>query len=506
MELAPAETGKERLINYRPMFFIAVGLMVGIAACGTAPGIFSAVIAGAAAVSAGVLLFLKKRAAALFAVAVLIGTAAAFIFLPTQFADGRYRIEGCVAEITPKENSTLLKLQNVSIDGYKLNKAAEITLSGKIEVEIGDRISAKAYCRMPKEGSEKYNERRAKLASGVGCIAKAKKCEVVSKHNLPLTEFVVGIRSAVSERINETFGDDSGIFNALILGLRSDVGEERYEAYRSSGAAHLLALSGFHVGVVLAAVSALVPKNKKKLRLPVIGIAVLVYCTVAAYAPGLVRAGIMAICYLAADRFERRADSLSALSIAAVIILAANPYQLYSVGFQLSFAACFGIALFNQSFKRGLGKIKLPSAITSSLAVSAAAIIGTLALQMHYYRSFTPYAVLCNLIAVPMFSLIVVFGLIVTAFAFIFPAGAEALAVVPRGVLFAAEKALSAFGSLPGAQIETLCPPIWGCAVGLLLLFVISEYVLRPLDKKAPAAVMLILMFTFSCLIGIIKT
>ncbi len=504
MELAPAENS--RLTNYRPMFLIAAGMMAGIAACGIIPEGYAAVLAGVAAVSAGVFLLLRKKRLVLFSAALLLGAGLAFFTLPTQFKEGRYRIEGNVADIIEvSENGTVLRLDNVSLDGQSLNKSAETAFPSGMHVEIGDRISAEASCRMPKDGSAWYNERLNKLSTGIGCIADAESITIKSKHNLPLTELVVGIRNSVSERISKNFDDDSGIFNALILGLRSEVGEERYAAYRTSGAAHLLALSGFHVGVLLAAVSGLIPRNRRKLRLPVITVAVLLYCTVAAYAPGLVRAGIMAVCYLAADRFERRADPLSALSIAAVLILIWNPYQLYSVGFRLSFAACFGIALFNSSFKCGLEKTKLPSKIGSSVAVSASAIIGTFAFQMHYFRSFAPYAVICNLIAVPLFSLIVILGLLVTAFAFIFPAGAAAAAIVPRSLLFAAEKVLSAFGSIPGAQVEMLCPPIAGCVIYLLLIFVLSEYVLRPLGKKLPYAAVLMFLFTFSCFIGIIK-
>ena len=505
MELAPAGINGKKLFNYRPMLVAALGLMAGIACCMHLNTVGAAVTALILAVLAGVLFFwLRKRRLALFVLAAVFGLMLAYAGKPTELAEGRYTLTGTVTDTAQTDDGQRLILRSAELDGRKLNMRVQLTVKDGI-ISIGDSIRTEAYCRMPSKRFGSYDELRSMLASGIGCIASADEAAVTGEHKAPLSELLCTVRGSIEERIRIVFGDDSGLFTALILGQKTEVGEERYSAYRASGTAHLLALSGFHMGIVAGAVSLLIPKRKKNLRLAVISAVMLVYCTVAAYAPGFVRAGIMTFCYLMADRLERRPDTLSSLSTAAVLILIVNPFQLYSVGFQLSFSACFGIALLAAGFNRGLERISMPKGLVSAISVSAAAIIGTLPFQMHYFGSFTPYAVICNLIAVPAFSLIVILGLILTVLGFFLPSAASLLAVVPRAVLFVIEKLLGFFSNMPYASVSSVSPPLFGCAIFLAMLFFYSEYTLRPFKKRMWVGTALLVLFTFSCFIGIIK-
>lgn len=505
MELAPAENNN-RLINYRPTFVLAVGMIAGIAVYGllsskTVP-IFSALVV----ISSGALLFFGKNRFALFTAAILFGLILSFVFRPTEFKTGEYTVSGVVTDITETGEEHKLILRNVRLDNASLNRYCEITLTDESKVSVGDRISCYASCRMPTRKFSTYDEYHRKLSAKIGSIASASLIKIESHHNAPVIEILLAIRTAISKRIDDTFQDDSDIFNALILGIRTEIGDERYSAYQASGTAHLLALSGFHMGLVSAAIAAIIPKRRRSLRLIVVSAVMILYCSVAVYAPGFVRAAIMSICYLITDKLERRPDSLSSLSLAAILILSVNPYQLYSIGFQLSFAACFGIALFNSSFSRTLNKTRLPSKASSAIAGSSSAILGTTALQMRYFNSFAPYAVICNLFAIPAFSVIVILGIITTVASFILPAAGRVIATAPRAFLFVIEKLLSFFASLPGADMFIVSPPLAGCVIFLVMLFAFSEYTLRPFKKKMWAGLALMFLFTFSCLVSIIKT
>lgn len=89
-------------------------------------------------------------------------------------------------------------------------------------------------------------------------------------------------------------------------------------------------------------------------------------------AAGIVRASIMVICALLCRALNRRPDSLNGLAAAAVLILAFEPFQLYSVGFQLSFAACFGLILFSKQFETALASAHIPLAGSVSACLGAA--------------------------------------------------------------------------------------------------------------------------------------
>ncbi len=482
-------------------------MMAGILLCANIPKRLLLPLVILFAASGCALAAFKRYRLALLALSALTGLAFAAIALPADFDFERARVEGAVCEIEAGEGESLLTLERAKLNGAPFNKRVRLKVKAgsALAPRIGDIIEADAFVRKPDRRFGTYDERKSMLASGIGCIASAESFSVKGEHALPLAELVHGIRDAAEQRIRLAFGEDSGIFSALLLGVRTELSEERAEAYRASGTAHLLAISGFHMGIIAGAVSALVPKRRRVLKLIVVALAAGLYCTVAAYTPGIVRAAIMTVCVLASGALERRADTLSALSLAAMIILGFNPFQIYSLGFQFSFSAVFGIALFYRSFTEGLNKARLPSALASAISVCLAATAGTLMLQLRYYSSLAPYTLIANLIAVPAFSAVVMLALVCTLLAFVLPGAAQLAAIVPRGILFAVESALRLLSKLPLASVELSPPSSVCCLIYLVLLFALSEYVLRPFKKRLEFALPLLILFTFAYITGIIK-
>ncbi|MBR3299841.1 MAG: ComEC/Rec2 family competence protein [Clostridia bacterium] len=502
-------SGENRLINYRPLFEFALGMMAGILLCAELP--FWAALAAAAlsALGCALLFYRRLHRHAVFALAVLIGLFLAVIALPTVFTPGKCDLNGVVVEAEVRDGDTVLTLERVTLNGASFNKRARLTVNdgssaNAYRFKIGDLITAEASIRMPDRRFSTYDERTAMLANGVGCIASASQVLVTGEHALPFAEFIDSLRNAAESRIKLAFGEDHAIFSTVLLGIRGELSSERAEAYRASGTAHLLAISGFHMGIIAGAVSRLISKRRRILKLAVVSAVAAAYCTVAAYTPGIVRAAIMTACLLASGALGRRPDTLSSLSLASILILAFNPYQLYSVGFRFSFSAVFGIALFSGSLSRAANSVRIPKKLASAAAVCIAATIGTLMLQLRYYSAFTPYSVIANLIAVPAFSAVVMLGAAAVIIAFIFPAAAQYFAILPRSVLFVTEKLLGAVSKLPLASIEFKPPSSAACLIYLVLIFILSEYVLRPKRKRLEFAVPLIILFTFAYVLGII--
>lgn len=495
-----------RIANYRALFIIALGLMIGIASCGLLVRTGVLLLAILLVVIGCVLIALNHPRWASFFLAILAGLLIAFISLPNEFESGSANVSGIITDYKLKNDTRIYVLSSAKINGESFNKKIELTLyDNSEEFAIGDLIECEAKVRKPGKVYETYNEFFSKLANGTGCIAYGKHARFVSGHNAPFTEFVFRIRNAVDRRIKLAFGEDSGLFSALIIGNKSEVGEERYSVFRSAGTSHLLAISGFHMGIVAGLIGLMIPRRRKTLRLVVITAAMAAYCTIAAYAPGFVRAAVMAFFALASDRLGRQGDGFTALSAAAIFLLIVNPYQLYSVGFQLSFSACFGLILLSRSIKACFKKIRFPDKIASASAASIAAMTGTFALQMRYYNSFTPYALIANLIAIPAFAVIIVLGLAAVVIAFVSPAAAQVFSFLPRGVLFVTEKFLMLLSKLPFSNLEFKSPSLLCCVLWLAALFAASEYVLRPKVKRFALAAGIIVIFTITYVIGIIK-
>lgn len=500
------DNGENRLINYRPLFEFALGMMAGILLCTNTVSVLGYIAAAFLALVGCVLEFFKKRRLSMLCLAALIGLSIAALALPKSFAAGNSRIVGTVCGIEHKNSETSLILSHVEIEGSKFNKKAKLSIdgSGAETAKIGDRIEANAFLRQPNRHFSTYDERKTMLSKGIGCLAETSAFSVIKEHQLPLSEFVHSIRSAVESRIRSAFGDDSGIFTALLIGVRDELSDERTEAYRASGTAHLLAISGFHFGIIVGAISLFIPKRRRLVKLAVILTFAAVYCTLAAYTPGIVRAAVMTVCLLGANALYRRPDMLSSLSLAAILILAVEPFQLYSVGFSFSFSAVFGIALFSGSLTRRLRGLRIPNPLSSASAVCLSATAGTAIFQLRYYSSFAPYSLFANLFAVPAFSAVVILGFAATFLAFIIPSAAPTAAILPRSILFAVEKLLALVSKLPLASVEFSPPSAISCLIFLVLLFMVSELVLRPKRKRFELALPLLILFTFSYFVGII--
>ena len=248
------------------------------------------------------------------------------------------------------------------------------------------------------------------------------------------------IRMAASERIvNVLPGDTGGFAAAITTGDRSAISQASLDALRASNLAHLLAISGLHMGlmtgVVFAALRlmiALVPPLA--LRLPARSIAAAGALVVAAgylaLSGGNVatqRAFIMVAVMLFALMIGRRAISLRGVAIAATLVLVLRPEALMGPGFQMSFAATTAlVAVFG--WMRD-GEVKLgPKWLQPALAVflsSAVAGFATAPIAAAHFNAIAQYGLLANLASVPLMGVLVIPAAVVAAV--LAPLGLEAI-------------------------------------------------------------------------------
>lgn len=224
--------------------------------------------------------------------------------------------------------------------------------------------------------------------------------------------------------LKSKMGDNSqsAILTAFVTGSKESIGKSTKETFRSSGAAHLLALSGLHVGIlfmILNRITALFSLTLAARRMRVL---VVVGCTAAflaitGFIPSLARAIIMAAICSIAKVWGYRIARAETLVITAFLLICYNPQVVASIGFQLSFAAMAGIMLImptlSESLKRVMGRWRgrgRSSRIISWCAERIAALllltiscqITTLPLCLYYFQSFSNYYLITNLIAIPV--------------------------------------------------------------------------------------------------------
>ena len=252
-------------------------------------------------------------------------------------------------------------------------------------------------------------------------------------------------RLAISDWVRARMPGDAGAFAAAVMaGDRSAMGREVVEDLRASNLSHLLAISGLHMGLVtgfvfaaLRLAMALVPRLA--LRWPVKKIAAVAALLAGAFYLALSggnvatqRAFVMVSVMFVAVVFDKRAVTLRAVAVAALIVLVLRPEALAGPGFQMSFAATVAlVAVFG--WLRGWPGKRLPGWARAVLAVvisSAVAGAATAPIAAAFFNRFSNYGLLANLLAVPLMGLVVMPGAVLSALLWPLGLGWVALAVM----------------------------------------------------------------------------
>jgi len=237
------------------------------------------------------------------------------------------------------------------------------------------------------------------------------------------------IRQRLLQTTAMLFGQEAPVLQAMLWGDKAGMSDTLYSAFRQSGIAHVLALSGLHVSFVAAAINRLTRKCHPVYRFAVCFGAMVLYCAIAAFPPSLVRATVMTLCLLYANVSGRRYDIASGLAFAALIILLWEPGCLFEVGFQLSFGAVAAIAMLMPALMAVLGF--LPEDIASAISVSVCGTLGTLPLSVYYFHNIPLLGLFANILILPLVPFIFVPGIIACIIALFSPAAAMLLAKLP---------------------------------------------------------------------------
>ncbi len=207
-------------------------------------------------------------------------------------------------------------------------------------------------------------------------------------------------------------GDEFAILSALTLGVKDYLSDDIVKNYSHSGAMHVLAVSGLHVGIITMMLNFLLSVFRKnpKLRIvhTIIVIAFLwIFAIITGLTPSVTRSALMFSFFIVGSNSGKKPNSLNSLAASAFILLSFNPNTLFYVGFQLSFLAVTSILLFQQSISKLLVINNfIGNQIWQLTSVSIAAQIGTTPISIYYFHQFPIYALLTNIIVIPAAMLI----------------------------------------------------------------------------------------------------
>ncbi|WP_373059684.1 ComEC/Rec2 family competence protein [Zunongwangia sp. H14] len=241
-----------------------------------------------------------------------------------------------------------------------------------------------------------------------------------------LKSFAAGLREKCIQNLQQhSFSpEELAVIQALILGNRRDISAETYKSYAASGAVHILAVSGLHVGILLLILNWLLrplerlPKNGKFLKLLFVLTALWSYAFVAGLSPSVIRAVSMFSFLAVGMHINRRTSTMNTLFMSLLVLLLINPFYLLQAGFQLSYLAVFAIiAIQPKLYILIKADNRLIDYFWKILSVSIAAQIGVLPLSLYYFHQFPGLFFITNLVILPFLGIILAGGILITALA-----------------------------------------------------------------------------------------
>ena len=371
--------------------------------------------------------------------------------------DGTYRLEGRILtadgrKIRIREKVLLGYYDELSQPWQMLN--AEIEFLCTLEKPAGQR---NPYCF----DYGKYLKSRG--IGAVGTVSSYSDCSAGFSLKERYERWLFEKRCLFEMQLSP---ETKGIIMGVLFGDTAYLDEDIYDDFRNNGTAHVLAVSGLHVGILYGLYKKIAGKKKNPAALAGLAALLFSYGVLSMWSPSVVRATLMIAMSVAARLLDLRYDMLTAMSAVAMILIAVNPYVIFGAGFQMSFLAITSIAFFQPRVPD-----RIPEFLTTALAVNA----GLLVYQMYQFNYISLISVAANIPVVFLTGYFVplaiaAFGVFcaVGDFEFMRPA-VEGMAMLITEI--------NQLSTLNGyGAIEVIRPPLWlTLAAGGLMFFASSE-------------------------------
>ena len=236
----------------------------------------------------------------------------------------------------------------------------------------------------------------------------------------PLYAFSYRFRDILLASLNRCGlqGDEFGVAAAILLGYDDDLADEVRKNYVAAGSMHILCVSGMHVGIIFLLASALLSfLNRKKwmkiLKQVLLLVLIWFYAMIAGLSPSILRSALMISFVIVGDILQRKGFAINSIAASAFVLLCVNPYNLFEIGFQLSYAAVIGIVVLQRPIYGWICvKNKVLDKIWEITAVALAAQIATIPFTLFYFNQFTSYFWLSNLFMTPISFLVILSGMV----------------------------------------------------------------------------------------------
>jgi competence protein ComEC len=294
---------------------------------------------------------------------------------------------------------------------------------------------------------------------------------------------------------------EAGLAEAMLIGYKDDLDKRLVQSYSDTGAVHIIAISGLHLGLIYWLLMLLCKPLAKyktgRIIQPILIIAGLwTFSFIAGGSPSVLRSAVMFTCLVLGNFMNRKASVYNSLAASAFLLLCYNPFWLWDAGFQLSYAAVLSLAIFYKPvYDLLFFPNKIADIIWKSVCVTLAAQILTVPVSIYHFHQFPNLFLFANLLAVPLSSLII-FGEIAICITGIFPAVAAGTGYLVHYLIYWLNSFIETVSSLPFAITNNLQINLVQLVCLYIFIAAIAWWLFRNKKQGLSIALAAILIFT----------
>ncbi|MEN8097828.1 MAG: ComEC/Rec2 family competence protein [Chloroflexota bacterium] len=409
---------------------------------------------------------------------------------------GWYVFRGYVAD-EPDHRLELVKL-TVNVEQVQVDTGEWVTVQGKAllnaqypiisqhDYSYGDVLQFEGRMETPPEWDnfsyKDYLERK-----GISSYMRQPRIVTLGiREGSTILHSLFQIKRNAEESLEQIYPDPEGsLLNGILLGNDNSISEPLWNSFNITGASHVIAISGYNISIIIALlyswIRRIAPRNAAG-TVTLAGIAA--YAILVGGDATVVRAALMGGLIVVADMIGRSTFAPTSLFASAMVITAINPLLTWDVGFQLSFAATFGLMVLSAPLQRTVVKLIprlnndgrrawLWRMLVDLIVVTCAAQLFTVPLVAYYFGRVSLVSLLTNLLIMPVQPILMISGMIAMIGGLIWKPLGMLIAWVSYPFPWWTIQSVEWTARIPWASIP-VAPSIWTVITGLGLLGAVS--------------------------------
>ncbi len=327
-----------------------------------------------------------------------------------------------------RDSYTNLRLQ---VEGVDTGEDRDLPVKGLILVRVpanqdyryGDRVRLRGKLQTPPE-NEEFSYRDYLARQGIHAyMPKARPTRLPWPGGNPLMKLVYGIKERSLENIYRLFPDpEASLMAGILLGVESGLPPRLQEAFKNTGTAHIIAISGFNIAIIAGLFVSLFSRLFGQRWGAVAAIAgIALYTLLVGADAAVVRAAIMGGLSLFARQVGRRQQGLNTLAFTGAAMAVANPHVPWDIGFQLSFGATLGLILYAEPFANAFLRfvsrfmdeekaVRVAGPVSEYILFTLAAQLATLPIMAYHFQRISLVSLIANPFILPAQPAVMIVG------------------------------------------------------------------------------------------------